>query len=151
MAGLLATLALAVTPISVAVQRNNVMDALLILTLLLAAWAFVVATERGSLRWLLLGAAIVGLGFNIKMLQAFLVLPAFYLLYLLATHITWRRRFLHLGAATAVLVVVSLSWTAVVDLTPAGERPLEDIISTSGDFAKFACPTKNSYLSHRQN
>src|SRR4051812_17441081 len=46
--GLLAALALAVTPISVAVQRNNVMDALLILALLLAAWAFVVAAEKGS-------------------------------------------------------------------------------------------------------
>jgi 4-amino-4-deoxy-L-arabinose transferase-like glycosyltransferase len=54
-AGLLAALALAVTPISVDVQRNNVMDALLILTLLLATWAFVVAAERGSPRWLLLG------------------------------------------------------------------------------------------------
>ncbi len=123
MAGLLAALALAVTPISVAVQRNNVMDALLILALLLAAWAFVVAAERGSLQWLLLGAFVVGLGFNIKMLQAFLVLPAFYLLYLLATRTTWRQRFLHLGAATVVLVVVSLSWAVAVDLTPAGERP----------------------------
>src|SRR5919107_707173 len=91
-AGLLAALALAVTPISVAVQRNNVMDALLILVLLLATWTFVVAAERGSLRWLLLGAAVVGLGFNIKMLQAFLVLPAFYLLYLLAARVSWRRR-----------------------------------------------------------
>ncbi|MBA3474252.1 MAG: glycosyltransferase family 39 protein [Rubrobacter sp.] len=122
-AGLLAALALAVTPISVAVQRNNVMDALLILALLLAAWAFVVAAERGSLRWLLLGTFVVGLGFNIKMMQAFLVLPALYLLYLLAARTTWRRRFLHLGAATVVLVVASLSWAVAVDLTPTGERP----------------------------
>ncbi|HEX2186415.1 MAG TPA: glycosyltransferase family 39 protein, partial [Chloroflexota bacterium] len=122
-AGLLAALALAVTPISVAVQRNNNVDALLILALLLAAWAFFIAAERGSLRWLLLGIAVVGLGFNIKMLQAFLVLPAFYLLYLLAARTTWRRRFLHLGAATIVLLVVSLSWAVAVDLTPAGERP----------------------------
>jgi 4-amino-4-deoxy-L-arabinose transferase-like glycosyltransferase len=122
-AGLLAALALTVTPISVAVQRNNVMDALLILALLLAAWAFVVAADRGSLRWLLLGAVVVGLGFNIKMMQAFLVLPAFYLLYLLAARTTWRQRFLHLGAATVVLVVMSLSWAVAVDLTPTGERP----------------------------
>jgi 4-amino-4-deoxy-L-arabinose transferase-like glycosyltransferase len=122
-AGLLAALALAVTPISVAVQRNNNVDALLILALLLAAWAFIVAAERGSLRWLLLGAVAVGLGFNIKMLQAFMVLPAFYLLYLLAARTTWRRRFLHLGAATVVLLVVSLSWAVAVDLTPPGERP----------------------------
>jgi 4-amino-4-deoxy-L-arabinose transferase-like glycosyltransferase len=122
-AGLLSALALAVTPISVAVQRNNNVDALLILALLLAAWVFFIAAERGSLRWLLLGAVIVGLGFNIKMLQAFLVLPAFYLLYLLAARTTWRRRFLHLGAATVVLLVVSLSWAVAVDLTSPGERP----------------------------
>ncbi len=65
------------------------MDALLILALLLAAWAFV-AAERGSLRWLLLGAAVLGLGFNIKMMQAFLVLPAFYLLCLLTARARWR-------------------------------------------------------------
>jgi 4-amino-4-deoxy-L-arabinose transferase-like glycosyltransferase len=122
-AGLLATLALAVTPISVAVQRNNNVDALLILALLLAAWAFVIAAERGSLRWLLVGAVVVGLGFNIKMLQAFMVLPAFYLLYLLAARTTWWRRFLHLGAASVVLIVVSLSWAVAVDLTPPEERP----------------------------
>jgi 4-amino-4-deoxy-L-arabinose transferase-like glycosyltransferase len=103
-AGLLAALALAVTPISVAVQRNNVMDVLLILALLLAAWAFIVAAERGSLGWLLVGATVIGLGFNTKMLQAFLVLPAFYLLYLLAARTPWWRRSLHLGSATVVLV-----------------------------------------------
>src|SRR5919202_1193312 len=122
-AGLVAALALAVTPISVAVQRNNVMDALLILALLLAAWAFFIAAERGSLGWLLLGSVVVGLGFNIKMLQAFLILPAFYLLYLLAAHTSWRQRFVHLGAATVVLLAVSLSWAVAVDLTPPGERP----------------------------
>src|SRR5215210_3512695 len=122
-AGILAALALAVTPISVAVQRNNVMDALLILALLLAAWAFIVAAERGSLGWLLVGVTVVGLGFNIKMLQAFMVLPALYLLYLLAARTTWKRRLLHLGVATMVLLAVSLSWTVAVDLTPAAERP----------------------------
>ena len=122
-AGLLAALALAITPISVAVQRNNLMDALLILALLLAVWAFFIAAESGSLRWLLLGAVVVGLGFNIKMLQAFLVVPALYLLYLLAAHTSWRRRLLHLGAATVVLLAVSLSWAVAVHLTPPTERP----------------------------
>ncbi|HZC84878.1 MAG TPA: glycosyltransferase family 39 protein, partial [Rubrobacter sp.] len=82
-----------------------------------------IAAERGSLGWLLLGSVVVGLGFNIKMLQAFLILPAFYLLYLLAAHTSWRRRFVHLGVATVVLLAVSLSWAVAVDLTPPGERP----------------------------
>ena len=122
-AGLLAALALAVTPIIVATSRNNTMDMLVVLFVLLAAWVFVVAAERGSLSLLLVGVAIVGLGFNTKTLQAFLVLPAFYLLYLLVARVTWRRRFMHLAAATVVLLVVSLSWAVAVDLTPSDQRP----------------------------
>ena len=122
-AGLLAALVLALTPIVVATSRNNTADMLVVLAVLVATWAVSRAAETGSLRWLLLCAAIVGLGFNIKMMQAFLVLPAFYLLYLLAAHTTWRRRFVHLGAATMVLLAVSLSWAAIVDLTPADQRP----------------------------
>jgi 4-amino-4-deoxy-L-arabinose transferase-like glycosyltransferase len=99
------------------------MDMLLVLTVLLATWAVMLAAESGRQRWLLVGAVVLGLGFNIKMLEAYLVLPAFYLLYLLAAPGAWRRRFVHLGAATVVLLVVSLSWTVAVDLTPADQRP----------------------------
>jgi 4-amino-4-deoxy-L-arabinose transferase-like glycosyltransferase len=122
-AGLIAALVLAVTPIVVVTSRNNTADMLLVLTVLVAAWAVIRAAEAASLRWLLLCAVVVGLGFNIKMMQAFLVLPAFYLLYLLAAPVSWRRRFVHLSLATLVLVVVSLSWAVAVDLTPADQRP----------------------------
>jgi len=122
-AGLLAALILAVTPISVAANRNNTMDSQLVLLLLLAAWAISRAAETGRLRWLLLCVVLVGLGFNVKMLQAFLVLPAFYLLYLVAAPLPWWKRLLHLTLATVVLLVVSLSWAVLVDLTPPEERP----------------------------
>jgi len=123
LAGLIAALVLAITPISIAANRNNTMDSTLVFTLLLAAWAVSLAAERGQLRWLLLCALLVGIGFNIKMLQAFLVLPAFYAVYFLAPPIAWWKRILHLAAATIVLAVVSLSWTVVVDLTPPDQRP----------------------------
>jgi 4-amino-4-deoxy-L-arabinose transferase-like glycosyltransferase len=128
LAGLLAALTLALTPVSVAISRHNNLEGLLVVTLLLATWAFVLAAETGRLRWLLLGGVLVGLAFNIKMMQAFLVLPAFYLLYLVAAPVSWRRRILHLGLATAVLVIVSLSWAVAVDLTPPEQRPY---VSTS--------------------
>ena len=51
----------------------------------------------------------VGVGFNIKMLEAFVVLPAFYLLYLVAAPVGWRRRMIHLGLATVVIVAASLT------------------------------------------
>ena len=122
-AGLLSALVLAVTPIFVATSRNNTMDMLVVLFVVLAAWAFLIAAERGSLSLLLLGVALVGLGFNTKTLQAFLVLPAFYLLYLLAARASWRQRFVHLGVATVLLLAVSLSWALAVDLTPPDQRP----------------------------
>jgi 4-amino-4-deoxy-L-arabinose transferase-like glycosyltransferase len=122
-AGLLAALALALTPVSVAVDRNNTIDALLILTLLAAVWAVSRAAERSSLRWLLVGAALVGLGFEIKMLQAYFVAPALWLAYFVGSRRGWRVRIAHLAAATVVLLVVSLAWATIVDLTPASERP----------------------------
>jgi 4-amino-4-deoxy-L-arabinose transferase-like glycosyltransferase len=122
-AGLLAAFTLALTPISVAISRHNNLEGLLVLSLLLAAWTFVLAAETGRLRWLVLGAVLVGIGFNIKMNQAFLVLPAFYLLYLAAAPVSWLKRIVHLGFATSVLLVVSLSWAVAVDVTPPDQRP----------------------------
>ena len=91
-AGLLAALALALSPISVVTNRNITIDSTLALTLLIGAWAVLRAAETGRLRWLLLSAVIVGIGFNIKMLEAYLVVPAYGLLYLLAApHSIWKR------------------------------------------------------------
>jgi 4-amino-4-deoxy-L-arabinose transferase-like glycosyltransferase len=129
-AGLLAALALAITPVVVATDRNNTIDSTLIFTLLLAAWAFIKATESGKLRPLLLGAALVGIGFNIKMLQAILPLPAFLALYLLGSQERLWRKAGRLVLALVVLLVVSLSWVAIVDLTPADQRPY---VGSSGD------------------
>lgn len=122
-AGLLAALALAIAPIAVATDRNNTMDSSLILMLLFAAWAFIRATESGRLRHLLLGAALVGIGFNIKMLQAYLPLPAFYGLYFLGARVPLRRTLAQLALASGLLLTVSLSWAVIVDLTPADRRP----------------------------
>ncbi len=99
-AGLLAAFVLAVTPVAVATDRNNTMDSTLVFTLLLAAWVFLQATKSGKLRYLLLGAVLVGLGFNIKMLQAFLPLLAFYAVYFLGARIRWRTRLAHLALAS---------------------------------------------------
>ncbi len=122
-AGVIAALALAVTPISIAANRNNTVDSQLVFVLLLAAWALSIAVEKGRLRWLLVGMILVGIGFNIKMLQAYMVLPAFYLTYLIAARTAWWKRIVHLAFATIPLIVVSFAWIAVVDLTPTDSRP----------------------------
>src|SRR5437764_3676842 len=122
-AGLLAALALAVSPISVVTNRNITIDSTLALVLLVGAWAVMRAAETGRLRWLLLTAVIVGIGFNIKMLEAYLVVPAFGLLYLLAAPRSIWKRIGHLALAGMLLLVVSFSWITAVDLTSASQRP----------------------------
>ena len=122
-AGLLAALILAVTPIAVAADRNNTIDGQLLLVLLLSAAALTLAVEKGSLKWLALGAVLIGIGFNIKMLQAYMILPAFYGLYLLAARTSLLKRVIHLTVASIVLLVVSFAWVVAVDSTPADQRP----------------------------
>jgi 4-amino-4-deoxy-L-arabinose transferase-like glycosyltransferase len=134
-AGLIGALALAITPVVVATDRNNTIDSTLILTLLLAAWAFVKATETSRFRYLLLGAALVGIGFNIKMLEAYLPLPAFYALYFFGSKDRLLPKLGKLTLAGVVLMVISLSWATIVDLTPASQRPY---VGSSGDNSELS-------------
>ncbi|WP_231183407.1 glycosyltransferase family 39 protein [Haladaptatus sp. DYF46] len=122
-AGLIAALTLAVTPVVVPTSRNNTADMLVVLAVLVGAWFVLRAAETGRRRWLLGCMVAVGLGFNIKMMEAYLVLPAFYLVYLLGAEVSIRRRLTDLGLATVVLAVVSFAWATVVALTPASQRP----------------------------
>ncbi len=122
-AGLLAALVLAVSPVSVVTDRNNTIDGTLALVLLLSAWAIIHAAETGKLRWLLLSALFVGIGFNVKMSEAYLVVPALGLTYLLCAPRSVWTRIWHLLLALLVMLLISLSWAAVVDLTPVAQRP----------------------------
>jgi 4-amino-4-deoxy-L-arabinose transferase-like glycosyltransferase len=126
-AGLLAGVALAVTPVAALMFRFDNPDALLCLLLVAGAYAMVRSVDAASARrstwWLVLAAACVGTGFLTKSLQAFLVLPAFLALHLVAGPGTWRRRVLALLPATASLLVAAGWWVAVVELWPASSRP----------------------------
>lgn len=120
---LISALCLAVTPIFVAASRNNTIDNLLVLDLLLACWGLLIAAEKGSLKYLIVSLVVVGVGFNIKMAEAYLVAPALYITYLLSSSIPLKKRIKHLALGTIVLILVSLSWAIVVDLVPAANRP----------------------------
>nr|WP_051386484.1 glycosyltransferase family 39 protein [Actinokineospora inagensis] len=122
-AGLIAGAALALTPVATLMFRFNNPDALLVLLLTAGAYATVRALEKASVKWLMLAGVFVGFGFLTKMLQAFLVLPAFGLVYLLAAPTGLGRRIAHLGAALGAMVVAGGWWVAVVELIPAGSRP----------------------------
>ncbi len=131
--GVLAALALALMPVSVAASRNNTPDSLLVFVTLLAVLVVSIAAETGRLRWLLLAAFLVGLGFNIKMLEAYLILPALILVYLLAAPLPLRTRMLHLVLAAVVLLAVSFAWILAVDLTPPTQRPYVGSSTTNSE------------------
>lgn len=119
----LAALVMAATPVAAAVSRTNNIDTLLVLTLLLAAWFLFRGTRTHRLGSLLAAFGLIGVAFNEKMLQAYMVLPAFYLFYLLAAKVNWKKKTGTLAACTAVLLAVSLSWAVIVDSIPADKRP----------------------------
>jgi 4-amino-4-deoxy-L-arabinose transferase-like glycosyltransferase len=122
-AGLIAGAALACTPAAALMFRFNNPDAFLVLLMTVAAYCLTRAVAAASWRWLALVGAVMGAAFLTKMLQGFLVLPAFAAAYLLAAPTPWRNRLLHIAAATGALVASAGWWVAIVQLIPATSRP----------------------------
>jgi 4-amino-4-deoxy-L-arabinose transferase-like glycosyltransferase len=122
-AGLLAGAALALTPVAVLMFRYDNPDALLVLLMTAGAYTTVRAVEKASWRWLALTGVLLGFGFLTKMMQAFLVLPAFALVYLVAAPTGLGRRIRDLIIAGLALVVSAGWYIALVSLWPASSRP----------------------------
>jgi 4-amino-4-deoxy-L-arabinose transferase-like glycosyltransferase len=122
-AGFAAGIALATTPIAVAMSRHNNPDELLVLCGVAALWFAVRALEDGRTRWLVWCGVCVGLGFETKMAVALFVVPGIALAYLWVAprgRLVALRQLLVGGAA---LAVVGLAWPLLVTLTPAADRP----------------------------
>lgn len=135
-AGIVAAAVLAVSPVTVALNRGNVSDSLLILLTVLAADATVAALISGRLRSLILAGVWVGLAFQAKMGQAWLILPALAVAYIVAAPPRLRTRLGHIALAGVVTVVVSLSWMSIVSLVPAHERPYVDGTQNNSVFSQ---------------
>ena len=127
--GFVAGLALALTPITVAISRHNNPDALLVLCCVAALWCAVRALDaapgRPSTRWLVLAGVCVGLGFETKMVVALVVVPgiaAAWLWLAPAARGRWHALGQLLGGGGAMLLVGG-AWPALVELTPAADRP----------------------------
>ena len=123
-AGLLAALALAVFPESVATARDSTMDALMMAMLAGAAVLLIAAVEGRRPRLLIAWAVVMGLVFNVKYFEGFVVMPAAAIYILVVLRHEWRRWVTPVVGAAAVVVVVSLSWVTFVELTPAEDRPI---------------------------
>jgi 4-amino-4-deoxy-L-arabinose transferase-like glycosyltransferase len=122
-AGALAGLALALTPVVVAISRHNNPDALLVLCSVGALWCFVRALEHGATKWLVAAGVCVGIGFEAKMGAALMVVPGMALAWL---WVAPRGRLVaarQLAIAGGALGAVALAWPVLVWLTPAASRP----------------------------
>ncbi len=143
LAGSIAALALAVLPIAVLTARSDTMDSVMSALLVAALWAAVVGAQRRRGRWALVSAALVGLAFNVKLLQALVPLPALALLWLsagppgadrrlparatgIATGAITRSALRLAAGCAAALVTVALAWALIASLTPASQRPLPE-------------------------
>jgi 4-amino-4-deoxy-L-arabinose transferase-like glycosyltransferase len=122
-AGLVAAAALAVSPITVAMARVDMPDALLVLLMVASGWLIVRAIETGRTKFLLWCGAVVGLAFMTKMLQGWMVAPALAAAYLLAGPPRLLVRIRQLLYAGVAMVAVSAAWPLAVSLWPAGSRP----------------------------
>src|SRR4051794_30871310 len=115
---LLASAALAVSPVSVAIGRVNNPDALLVLLLVLSGYLVVRAIESGRTRTLVWAGAVVGLAFMTKMLQGWMVVPALAAAYLLAGPPRLSVRIRQLLLAGLTMTAVSAAWPLAVTLWP---------------------------------
>jgi 4-amino-4-deoxy-L-arabinose transferase-like glycosyltransferase len=122
-AATIAALTLTLTPITVAINRDTDPDPILVFLMLLGAAALLKAVRTGRLMPLVWSGVAIGFAFNTKMMQAYVVLPAFFLVYLWAANVSLGRRVRNLAVGTVALIVSSAWWMVVVDLIPASSRP----------------------------
>jgi 4-amino-4-deoxy-L-arabinose transferase-like glycosyltransferase len=141
-AGLIAALVVAASPATVALNRGNISDSLMILLLVLAADSVSAAiaakggSGKGAQARLIVAAFWVGLAFQAKMIEAWLVLPALGLAYLFDGPGSLARRVRQLVVAGLVAGIVSLAWVTAVSLVPASQRPYADGSSNDSVYAQ---------------
>ena len=117
---------MAITPIAASVFGHSMEDGALIMCLVLAADAYQRAVLQARLRSLVWSGVWVGAGFQAKMLEAWMILPALGIGYLVTAPPRLGRRLWHLCVAGTVMLAVSLSWIALYTFTPASDRPYVD-------------------------
>jgi 4-amino-4-deoxy-L-arabinose transferase-like glycosyltransferase len=134
-AGLFAAAVLAFTPVVASMFQHSMEDGALTMCLVLAADRYQYAVMHGKLRSLVFCGVWIGLGFQAKMLEAWLILPAVGLAYLLFAPGSRGRRVRDALVAGAVGLLASLSWVLLYTVTPSGDRPYIDGTTNNNAFS----------------
>ncbi|MFK4105515.1 glycosyltransferase family 39 protein [Streptomyces sp. NPDC019531] len=122
-AATVAALVLALTPITVAINRDNNPDTILVLLMVGGAALALRAVRNDKLLPLIGSAVLFGLAFNTKMLQGYIALPAVFAVYVYASKLGWKKKVVNLALAAVALTVASFWWATAVSLVPADDRP----------------------------
>jgi 4-amino-4-deoxy-L-arabinose transferase-like glycosyltransferase len=124
--GLIGATVMALTPLLVSMFSHTMEDGMLTMstTLAIAAWQRCMDTDKR--RYMLLAGAFIGLGFQAKMLQAWLVLPAMVVVYLVVAAFPLAHKIRVVLSLAAVTIVASFSWITAMALFPASQRPYVD-------------------------
>ncbi|WP_199810662.1 glycosyltransferase family 39 protein [Streptomyces rimosus] len=125
-AGLLAAGLLTLTPVAASMFGHAIPDAALFMCLLLAVDRYQAAVGGARLRSLVWAGVWVGLAFQAKMMQSWLIVPALAIGYFVTAPVTLRTRIGHLLTSGVALFAVSLSWVLLMTFTPKDVRPYAD-------------------------
>ena len=120
---LTAALMLAVFPGSIAIARDSTMDSMLMLVQVISILVLQLAVTRRSFQLLIVWSLIMGIAFNVKFLQAFIVLPASFTYFVICWDESFIRRLIKWSTAIIVLILVSASWAWMIHIVPADDRP----------------------------
>jgi 4-amino-4-deoxy-L-arabinose transferase-like glycosyltransferase len=134
-AGLFAAAVLAFTPVIASMFEHSMEDGALTMCLVVAADRYQYAVMNGKLRSLVFSGVWVGVAFQAKMLEAWLILPALAVGYLLAAPGSRGRRVRDVLVAGAAMLLASLSWVLLYVFTPSSDRPYIDGTTNNNPFS----------------
>ncbi len=123
LAGRIGSLILTLTPTVVANSRTNNMDAILVFFLLLAVYILQKAVAKKNIWLVIVSFGLIGVGFNIKMLQAFMILPAMLVYYWVAIKLPWKKKIAWLVVGMASLSIFTVAYPLAVDSVDQSSRP----------------------------
>ena len=121
--GLISAFVFSITPAVVVASRNNTVDMQLVFVLLLSIYFLFKSIEKESPKYLYIAGILIGLGFNIKMLQAYMYLPAICITYLIFAKGKFVKKLLDGLISCIIMLCISFSWAIFVDLYPSYNRP----------------------------
>lgn len=119
----LAGLFVVLTPVTSMMFRFNNPDALLLLLWALAAFFVVKSVEQRATHFLYLAALVLGTAFLCKQFQSWILVPAVAIAFMAFGFDRLSTRLCRLLVAAVIMVLPASLWIAVVELTPASQRP----------------------------